>query len=92
MYIMSSQNRYNVIRQSNTTKRTNFIKEREQAKDKNGYDMQLLTSYFRYNENINDPKNFENIVNTMSKKDIQDIAKQVLDGGKSYEIIFKPKQ
>jgi zinc protease len=70
----------------------NFIKEREQAKDKNGYDMLLLTSYFRFNENINDPKNFENIVNTMSKKDIQDIAKQVLDGGKSYEIIFKPKQ
>ncbi|WP_308990416.1 insulinase family protein [Mariniflexile litorale] len=72
--------------------RTNFIKEREQAKDKNGYDMQVLTSYFRYNENINDPKNFENIVNRMSKKDIQEIAKQVLDGGKSYEVVFKPKQ
>ncbi len=72
--------------------RTNFIKEREQAKDKNGYDMQVLTSYFRYNENINDPKNFEDIVNNMSKKDIQNMAKQVLDNGKSYEIVFKPKQ
>lgn len=72
--------------------RTNFIKEREQAKDKNGYDMQVLTSYFRYNENMNDPKNFENIVNMMTKKDIQDIAKQVLEGGKSYEVVFKPKQ
>lgn len=71
--------------------RTNFIKEREQAKDKNGYDMQLLNSYFRYNENINDPKNFENIVNTMTKKNIQEIAKQVFEGGKSYEIVFKPK-
>ncbi|GAA3642908.1 M16 family metallopeptidase [Flavivirga jejuensis] len=72
--------------------RTNFIKERKQAKDKNWYDMQVLTSYFRYNENINDPKNFEKIVNKMSKKDIQKIAKQILDGGKSYEVVFKPKQ
>ncbi|MDR7370234.1 insulinase family protein [Flavobacterium aquidurense] len=75
----------------NKTK-TNFIKEREQAKDKNGYEMNLLTSYFRYNENINDPKNFEDIVNKMSKKDIQNIGKQLLDGGESYQVIFKPKQ
>ncbi|WP_235841739.1 M16 family metallopeptidase [Confluentibacter sediminis] len=72
--------------------RTNFLKEREQAKDKNGYDMQVLTSYFRYNENINDPKNFQDIVNNMSKKDIQNMAIQVLDSGKSYEVVFKPKQ
>ena len=72
--------------------RTNFIKEREQAKDKNAYDMSVLTSYFRYNENINDPKNFENIVTKMTKKDIQKIAKEVLSGGKSYEVVFKPKQ
>ncbi|MCF8275007.1 MAG: insulinase family protein [Flavobacteriaceae bacterium] len=73
--------------------RTNFIKERQQAKDKNDYDMQWLSSYFRYDEDINNPENFENIVNTMSKNDIQEIAKQVLDGsGKSFEIVFKPKQ
>ncbi|WP_370478524.1 M16 family metallopeptidase [Tamlana flava] len=72
--------------------RTNFLKEREQAEDKNGFDMQLLIRYFRFGENMNDPKNFENIVNEMTKKDIQNIAKQVLNGGKSYEIIFKPKQ
>ncbi|MDO5970255.1 insulinase family protein [Flavivirga aquimarina] len=72
--------------------RKNFIKEREQAKDRNGYDMQVLTEYFRYNENMNDPKNFENIVNKISKKDIQNIVKHVLDGGKSYEVVFKPKQ
>ena len=70
--------------------RTNFLKEREQSKDKNAYDMQLLTSFYRYNENINDPKNFEDIVNIMSKKDIQEMAKQVLDGGKSYEVVFRP--
>jgi zinc protease len=54
--------------------------------------MQWLSTYFRYNENINDPSNFENIVNKMSKKEIQEVAKQVLNGGKSYEVVFKPKQ
>ena len=41
---------------------------------------------------MNDPKNFEDIVNGMSKKHIQSLVKQVLDGGKSYEVVFKPKQ
>ncbi|MCH4553045.1 M16 family metallopeptidase [Aestuariibaculum lutulentum] len=72
--------------------RTNYLKENEQAKDNNGYDMAMLTRYFRYNENINDPKNFVDIVKNMTAKDIQKMAKQILKGGKSYEIIFKPKQ
>ncbi len=75
----------------NKTK-TNYIKEREQAKNKNGFDMRWLTSYFRYNENINDPKNFENIVNSITAKDIQNIAAQVLEGAEYSEIVFKPKQ
>lgn len=55
--------------------------------------MQLLRSYFRYyRRNINDPKNFEDIINLMSKKDIQNIAKELFENGKSYEVIFKPKQ
>ena len=72
--------------------RTNFLKERLQSKDKNGYDMSLLTNFYRYNLNINDPKTFEDIVNKMSAKDIQNIASQVLLNGKSYQIIFKPQQ
>lgn len=72
--------------------RTNFLKEHEQAKDKNGFDMQLLTKYFRFNENINNPDHFENIVKNMDKSDIQNITKQVLNSGKSYQVVFKPKQ
>ena len=72
--------------------RTNFLKERLQSKDKNGYDMSLLTNFYRFNLNLNDPKNFEDIVNKMSIKDIQDIASQVLQDGKSYHVVFKPKE
>ncbi|WP_316795307.1 insulinase family protein [Pedobacter agri] len=70
--------------------KTNLLKERQQATNSNAYDMQLLMSLERYNENLNDPKNFEDVVNKMTKKDIQNIAKQVSEGGKSYRIVFKP--
>jgi zinc protease len=73
----------------NKTK-TNFIKERQQAKDKNAYDMQLLTAFFRYGYNMNEAKNFEDIVNAMTKKELQSIAKEVMEGGQSYEVVFKP--
>ncbi|REE83009.1 zinc protease [Lutibacter oceani] len=81
----------NIIEEDLNKIKTNFIKEREQSKGKNNYDMQLLTTYFRYNENINDPKNFTDIVNNMTKEDIQEVAKQVLKDGQSFEVIFKPK-
>lgn len=71
--------------------RINFLKERQQQKNNNNYDMQLLSRYFRYNENMEDPKYFEDIVNKMSEKDIQDMAQKILAGKKSYQIVFKPK-
>lgn len=71
--------------------RINFLKERQQLKEKNAYDLQWMTTYFRYGENIDDPKNFQDIVQEMEKNDIQDLARQLLVGGKSYQLIFKPK-
>ncbi|XCF07781.1 insulinase family protein [Tamlana crocina] len=81
-----------IVKEADLNKtKTNFIKEREQAKDKNSYDMSVLVNYFRYNTNINDPKNFDKIVNGITKKDIQKMAKAILTSGESYEIVFKPK-
>ncbi|MFH7017325.1 M16 family metallopeptidase [Flavobacterium sp. FlaQc-47] len=71
--------------------KTNLIKEREQYKEERSYDMNLITDYYLFRENINDPKNFEDIVNRMTKKDIQTLVAKVLNEGKSYEIIFKPE-
>ncbi|WP_066220057.1 M16 family metallopeptidase [Formosa haliotis] len=70
--------------------RINFLKEHEQAKNKNGFDMQLLTRYYRFDENLNDPKYFTTIVKKMSKTDIQNMAKHILNGGQSYQVVFKP--
>lgn len=69
---------------------TNYLKERKQQKDYNSYDMILLTNFYREGYNINNPKNFEDIINSITKKDIQNFTKTVLKDSKTYEIVFKP--
>ena len=71
---------------------TNFLKEREQFKDKNAYSMSLLTTFYRDGYNMDIPENFENIVNKINVKDIQNLASDLLKDGKSFEIVFKPKK
>ena len=71
---------------------TNFLKEREQFKDKNAYSMSLLTTFYRDGYNMDIPENFENIVNKINAKDIQNLASDLLKDGKSFEIVFKPKK
>ena len=70
---------------------TNYIKERKQQKDYNRYDMSVITNYILEGYNMNDPKNFEDIVNNITAKDIQAFTKQLLDGADTYEIVFKPE-
>lgn len=71
--------------------RTNFLKEREQAKNNNSYDMNLLKTFYRDGYNMNEAKNYESIVKKLSKKDIKKIAKKARKG-QSFEIVFKPKK
>jgi zinc protease len=69
---------------------SNYKKVREQAKNDNSYDMTLLKTYYRDGYNMNEAKNFENVINNISNKDIQALAKKLQEKGNSYEIVFKP--
>ncbi len=71
---------------------TNFLKEREQAKNKNKYAMDLLTTFYRDGYNRDEARNFEDIVNKISKEEIQALAKDIQQNGRSFEIVFKPKK
>ncbi|WP_350285626.1 insulinase family protein [uncultured Croceitalea sp.] len=68
-----------------------YKNQREQAKSKNSYDMTLLTTFYRDGYNMNSSQNFENIVDHITAKDIQALAKALQEKGKSFEIVFKPK-
>ncbi|WP_111309631.1 M16 family metallopeptidase [Confluentibacter sediminis] len=70
--------------------RINFLKEREQFKNRNSYEMQLLTNFFRNDYNMDKPENFENIVNNITIQNIQGLAADILNGAMNYEIVFKP--
>jgi zinc protease len=70
--------------------RTNYIKSRADSKNFNSYSMNLIYNYFRENYNMDDPKNYENIINAVTPKDIQDFASSFLNQADTYEVVFKP--
>ena len=69
---------------------TNYKKEREDQKNYNRYEMSLLTNFYREDYNMNTPKNFENIVNNITVKDLQEFTKNLVTNAKTYEVVFKP--
>ncbi len=71
---------------------TNYLKEREESKNYNRYQMSLLKNFVLEEYNMNDPKNYENIVKSITAKDLQDLTNRLLKNSKSYEIVFKPKK
>ena len=81
------------IKQSDLDKTlANYIKEREESKNYNAYDMNLIKRFVLDGYNINDPKNFENIIKSITVKDIKKTMCKVLRKGQSAEIVFKPKK
>ena len=71
---------------------TNYLKQREESKNYNRYEMSLLKNSVLEGYNMNDPKNYESIIKSITLKDVENIAKKLMKDNKSYEIVFKPKQ
>ncbi|MRX68366.1 zinc protease [Flavobacterium resistens] len=70
--------------------RTNYLKSREDSKNFNSYSMNLIYNYFENDYNMNDPKNYVDIVKSITAKDIQEFAVSVLDKADAMEVVFKP--
>ncbi len=69
----------------------NYLKSRVDSKDFNKYSMDLIYNYFINDYNMDDPATYENIVKSISKKELQKFAKVFLNKAKSYEVVLKPK-
>ncbi|MEN2413632.1 M16 family metallopeptidase [Flavobacterium mesophilum] len=70
--------------------RTNYLKSREDSKNFNSYSMNLIYNYFENDYDMNDPKNYVDIVKSITAKDIQEFATSLLDKADSMEVVFKP--
>lgn len=69
---------------------TNYLKERGHEKGFNHYDMAVLKNFYRENYDMNDPANFEYIVNKISVNDIKEFTSKVLKDADTSEVVVKP--
>lgn len=70
---------------------TNYTKEYRGSQDYNSFDLNTLTSYYRDGVNMSDTAAIEKMLNSITKRDIQQLAKQLLKSPDGFQFIFKPK-
>ena len=68
----------------------NALKESEQSKNHNGYWMSVLTSYYQMGIDLNDPKNYEEIMQSLTPKDVQDFTKRFFKNADVLDLILAP--
>ena len=69
---------------------SNMLKTREENKLHNAYWSGVLSRYYSYSINSNDPANYENILKSYTVKDIKKIAGQMFKKADVVDLIFKP--
>jgi zinc protease len=70
----------------------NILKNREESKLHNSYWLGILSRYYSYGINSDDPANFENILKSMTVKDIRKIAGKMFKKADVVDLVFSPAQ
>ena len=70
---------------------SNLQKGREQSKNHNSYWMNAIYNYYVNGINMADPKNYEDILERITAKDIQQFAQKLFQGADVIDLIFTPK-
>lgn len=68
----------------------NILKDREQAKPNNGYWMTTLKDYYQNGVNFDLPANYEDIINSMTVKDVKKFAKKYFAKPDVADVVFVP--
>jgi zinc protease len=68
----------------------NLLKNREESKLHNSYWTNVLMRYYQLGINSDDPKNFEDILNAYTVKDIRNIAKKTFKKADLVDMTFSP--
>ena len=69
---------------------TNLAKNREQSKPHNRFWMNTIYNYYVHGVNYADPKNYEDILNKITAKDIQKFTNDLFNGADLVDITFRP--
>jgi len=68
----------------------NILKNRDETKMHNAYWSSILSRYYSYGINSNDPANYENILKAFTVNDIKKIAVEMFGKADVVDLIFKP--
>jgi zinc protease len=68
----------------------NILKTREENKMHNAYWSGILSRYYSYGINSNDPANYENVLKSFKIKDIKKISGEMFKKADVVDLIFKP--
>ncbi len=69
----------------------NMLKEREENREHNSYWMNTLYNLYRHDINFNDPENFEEILQSLTVKDVKKAMKQLYKGANVVDLVFSPE-
>ena len=72
--------------------RMNILKSRAESKEQNNYWMSILKNYYVNGINMALSKNYEDIVENMSSKEIKKLAKKFFSKADKIEVIFVPEK
>lgn len=70
----------------------NILKDRQESKEHNVYFLSTLYSYYLYGINFDDPKNYEDIVQNLTAKDVQKVMQAFYDTPNIVDVVFVPKE
>ena len=71
---------------------TSILKSRTDSKNESYFDLEQMRTFVKEGYDIDAPENFEDIVKSISLKDIQEFTKHIMINNRSYELVFKPKK
>jgi len=71
---------------------SNILKTRDENKMHNAYWSSVLSRYYSYGINSNDPANYENILKSFKINDIKKIAAEMFGKADVVDLIFKPSK
>lgn len=70
----------------------NILKDRQENKEHNSYYLSTLYNYYLYGINFDDPANYEDIVKSLTVKDVKKVMQSFYDEPNIVDVVFVPKE
>jgi zinc protease len=72
--------------------RENILKDRQENKEHNSYYLSTLFNYYLYGVNFDDPANYEDIINGLTRKDVQKVMQAFYEDPNIVDVVFLPEE